>query len=257
MKATSPGTDSEAELRELLSKYDTPGILVLSHWDHLDIEHREGVEDHARSFAERAFPRKETRLFFINGKEAEKAIRCGKQHNEPGCLKLESFLEEKLSGKNEQLNLQLKTFRSQGKEVVEKRLNRMAKGKKQADAAHKRDMRSFDQEESRLSKELEQLRTNHSQQKRSLDDLKSDQHKKAMGDMSRHMSRLSRLNRGSGSNGLALQRGMQGAELGGRLFGPPGKVLGGLLGLASGVDEEKRQQEEQLSEAMFQGLQDV
>ena len=69
----------------------------------MDVEQQEQVIAHAQAFAAKAFPGKETKLFCIDGKTAEKAIKAGGQHDEQGCQELECFLEEKLAGKNRQL----------------------------------------------------------------------------------------------------------------------------------------------------------
>ncbi|CAK8994369.1 unnamed protein product [Durusdinium trenchii] len=87
--------------------------VFLAFWQTVHLRQKEHVLDEVKradyvmflmkAFAAKAFPGKETKLFCIDGKTAEKAIKAGGQHDEQGCQELECFLEEKLAGKNRQL----------------------------------------------------------------------------------------------------------------------------------------------------------
>ena len=157
MKATSPGTESEEELRQRLQSYSTPGILALSHWDHVDEEEQKEVEAHAKAFAAKAFPGKETKLFCINGKKAEKAIKAGGKHDEPGCQELERFLEEKLADKNRQLAHKLTGSCSRAAGLVAKHSGQIGIDEKETSGAYKEAMKDLKQERDELKQEQKRL----------------------------------------------------------------------------------------------------
>ena len=230
MKATSPGTDSEAELQDLLSKYDTPGILVLSHWDGLDTEEREEVEDEAKRFAAKAFPGKKPELFFINGKEAEKAIKCGKQHSETGCMRLESFLQEKLTDKTVQLSHKLNTFRSQAKVIVQRRLSHIPAEMQQKEAAHGKAMGDFDQQQSQLKEELQRLSKDKSRMDSELQVLNTDEERDIEAREGEVKEREDENAQDGGFVTGAFKGAGQAGAAGAAAAGPPGALVGGLLG---------------------------
>eukprot|EP00438_Fugacium_kawagutii_P005390 Skav210135 [mRNA] locus=scaffold1493:28383:30273:+ [translate_table: standard] len=155
MKATSPGTSTEEQLQKLLQSYSTPGILVLSHWDQLDSGDKDEVKTHAKKFAAKAFPGKKTQLFGIDGKKAEKAIKAGGQHDEPGCRKLQSFLKEKLADKRLQLAYQLTRVCSRAKLIVKECPGRIFKEEQREKEAHQKDMEVNGQDKASLRKEME------------------------------------------------------------------------------------------------------
>ena len=266
MKATSPGTATEGELRELLSNYDTPGILVLSHWDGLDTdEERKEVEDSAKSFAAKAFPGKQTELFFINGKEAEKAIKCGEQHNEPACLKLESFLEEKLTDKTAQLNLQLKTFRSQGRVIVEKRLSHIQSDRAQEQAAHEEAMGGFKQTEAKLSERNRSLTDERHRLDKEEKDL-TRKEEEATKDLREHLEHLEHEYKEDGGAIMgAIKCGSEAgaaAGVGGGLGGPQvGAALAVVAAVAFGIwggveGHQRKNEKERMKNKAAKTLQD-
>ena len=158
MKATAPGTASEAKLRDLLKHYSTPGILVLSYWDQVDDDRQTEVMAYAQEFAAAAFPDKKTQVYCIDGKTAEKAVRAGVQIDEPGCRHLQSFISEKLADKNVQLAKQLAGFASQAAWALEAHLKHLRSQRKNATGEHEKHTTELKQEVDRICEDLKESR---------------------------------------------------------------------------------------------------